>query len=108
MLPRRLLLVASLVLGVTPATARAAGPIAWVVPGVGPTVAAPAPTPAAASPRGGPHRAAAHRRSVRGTRRDVPRIDHLPFGQASAARFVPLYRRAGATFGVSWRLLASI
>src|SRR3954447_17810274 len=36
------------------------------------------------------------------------RIDHLPTTAQSASRFMPLYRRAARTFGVDWRLIASI
>src|SRR3954454_13995583 len=36
------------------------------------------------------------------------RIDHLPITAQSASRFMPLYRRAAKTFGVNWRLIASI
>jgi hypothetical protein len=36
------------------------------------------------------------------------RIDHLPITAQSATRFMALYRRAAKTFGVNWRLIASI
>src|SRR3954447_19268159 len=106
MVMRRSILVASLVLGVAPGTAAGATAIGRVVPGVGPIVAAPAPRPVEA-----PRPRVVARRHVRVRHvaaHRAPRIDHLPPGQASAARFLPLYRRAAATFGVSWRLIASI
>jgi hypothetical protein len=36
------------------------------------------------------------------------RIDHLPVTAESASQFMALYRRAATTFGVNWRLIASI
>src|SRR3954453_2141455 len=109
MLPRRPTLIAVLVLGIVPSTAAAGTPIGRVVPGVGPIVVAPAARPVVA-PQSGvlARRHVVARRRARVARRRVPRIDPLPFGEASASRFLPLYRRAAATFGVSWRLLASI
>jgi hypothetical protein len=36
------------------------------------------------------------------------RIDRIPMTTNSASLFMPLYRRASQTFGVNWRLIASI
>jgi hypothetical protein len=107
MLLRRAVLAASLVLCLAPGTAAAGPPLARVVPGVGPIVTVPAP-PAAAAPAVTVRHPVAPRRHVPRPTPRALRIDHLPFGDAAAARFLPLYRRAAATFGVSWRLLASI
>jgi hypothetical protein len=36
------------------------------------------------------------------------RVDHIPMTAGSASLFMPLYRLAASTFGVNWRLIASI
>jgi hypothetical protein len=87
---------------------RPAAPIAHAVPGMGPVLA---PLPRAAGfarfarvapvrPTGPRHRDAQRTRPQR--------VDHIELTEASAARFLPLYRRASGAFGVSWRLIASI
>ena len=45
-------------------------------------------------------------RHVRASR--VSGIDHLRLSESSPSRFMTLYKRASAAFGVSWRLIASI
>jgi hypothetical protein len=120
--PARLAIgVCFVALGLMPAPRAAAAPaparahaIARVVPGVGPLVAVTAPVGRAARVMPVPAVAARRvalviRRHARGKTGHRARVvDHIPLTASSAGRFLPLYRRASATFGVSWRLIASI
>ena len=87
--------------------------VAWMRTSAGGAVAQPGATPRApvtsapapAAPAGtGRARAAAGPAGTSGS----GRADHLPMTARSASLFVPLYRRASETFGVNWRLIASI
>src|SRR4051812_12709445 len=78
-----------------------------------PIIAAPAPapapstaTPAAASQ--GADRGRRTTKSDRATGTAGRGVDRVPMTAQSASRFMPLYRRAAKTFGVNWRLIASI